>query len=184
MEEGKIIKQMELDGKKLVFRAPKSGDAPKLLEYINSLVEEGAKILIIERMTLENEEKYLEGLLKAVKSDRKYSFVVECEGKIIAHAHVERKIKERNRNEHICHIGIAIAKEFREKGLGTIIMEMLLDHAKTELKSEIVHLTVLSENEAAQKLYKKMGFREVGRIPKGAKYKDKYEDEIIMIKEL
>lgn len=41
-----------------------------------------------------------------------------------------------------------------------------------------------SDNLIAKHLYRKLGFKEAGKIPKGMKFKRKYYDEIIMYKEL
>lgn len=52
------------------------------------------------------------------------------------------------------------------------------------MKIEMVRLNVFSRNKLAQKLYRKIGFKYAGKIPKGTKRKGKYQDDIIMYKVL
>jgi ribosomal protein S18 acetylase RimI-like enzyme len=47
-------------------------------------------------------------------------------------------------------------------------------------KFEVLQLCVISVNERAQRLYRKHGFKEYGRAPKGFKRGDRYFDEVMM----
>jgi ribosomal protein S18 acetylase RimI-like enzyme len=58
------------------------------------------------------------------------------------------------------------------------------EKAKKELKLELLTLSVYSHNKIAQKLYKILGFRKTGILPRGAKRKGKYFDDITMYKVL
>lgn len=58
----------------------------------------------------------------------------------------------------IGRLGIAIKDEFQGKGLGTKLMEKLIQLAKNNLVG-IIFLEVLSTNEKGLALYKKCGFR-------------------------
>ena len=57
---------------------------------------------------------------------------------------------------------IAIAPEFRREGIGEALLRHLVDKAEQE-GCTLVTLEVKSGNEAAEALYAKLGFREVGR---------------------
>ena len=57
---------------------------------------------------------------------------------------------------------IAIAPEFRREGIGEALLRHLIDKADAD-SCKLVTLEVRSGNEAAMELYKKLGFREVGR---------------------
>ncbi len=48
----------------------------------------------------------------------------------------------------------------------------------------MIILNVYGKNLKAQNLYKKIGFKECGRLKKGLLYKGKYIDDIKMYKEL
>lgn len=59
---------------------------------------------------------------------------------------------------------IAVAPEFRRAGVGEALLRHLIEKAEAEGCS-LVTLEVRAGNDAAMQLYKKLGFREVGRRP-------------------
>ena len=58
-------------------------------------------------------------------------------------------------------LNIAVSSEFRQKGLGSALMEHLIDAAKA-FGAEIIFLEVRESNAPARRLYKKYGFTEIG----------------------
>lgn len=72
---------------------------------------------------------------------------------------------------------IAVHPNFREKGVGTILLQSLIDHSK-DWGCNSLTLEVRSSNVAAKMLYKKFDFLEEG-IRKNY-YSDNEEDAIIM----
>jgi ribosomal protein S18 acetylase RimI-like enzyme len=84
---------------------------------------------------------------------------------------------------HVGGFGIAIKQGYRGIGLGTRMMQTLIEESrKAGLK--IVVLEVFDTNEIAKRLYRKMGFKEAGRIPKGVYKNGKYVDSIRMTLQL
>ena len=59
-------------------------------------------------------------------------------------------------------IGLCILKAESGKGLGTRMMQTLLDFARNVAGSELVSLEVRSDNASAIRLYKKFGFEKTG----------------------
>ncbi len=85
---------------------------------------------------------------------------------------------------HRCQIGMSVAKTQQGKGIGSLLMERLLSSAKQAGFSQM-ELEVVATNTAAIGLYEKYGFRIVGTIPCGFRYKEGYyEDLLVMVKEL
>lgn len=76
---------------------------------------------------------------------------------------------------HIANI--AVDPHVRRQGLAEWMMKVLLDEAK-ERDISIAHLEVRVTNEAAIRLYKKLGFEIVGR--RKNYYKEEQEDAILM----
>ena len=68
----------------------------------------------------------------------------------------------------------------RKSGLGKILVAAVLDHARGRV--EMVQLTVVSENEAARRLYEAMGFVEYGFEKRALKHDGRYYDEVLMVK--
>ncbi len=79
---------------------------------------------------------------------------------------------------HIGTLGIAIRKEYRNRGIGHQMIRTALDKCKG--KFEIIVLEVFDNNKNAIALYRKIGFIEYGRMPRGVKRNSKYFDIILM----
>ena len=67
----------------------------------------------------------------------------------------------------------------RNSGLGRKLVAAVLDHARGRV--EMVQLSVVSENEAACRLYRAMGFVEYGYEKKALKHDGRYYDEVHMV---
>jgi ribosomal-protein-alanine N-acetyltransferase len=72
---------------------------------------------------------------------------------------------------------IAVQPDWRRRGIGELLLVAMLDRA-TELEAEIATLEVRVSNVAAQKLYHKYGFQQVGL--RRRYYRDRDEDALIM----
>ena len=76
--------------------------------------------------------------------------------------------------------GMYVRPAARNCGLGRRLVEAVVDHAATRV--EQLQLSVVSANEAAFSLYRKMGFSEYGREMKALKQDGRYYDEILMVR--
>jgi len=76
--------------------------------------------------------------------------------------------------------GMYVREQARGSGLGQRLMEAVVNHATGRV--ELLQLSVVSDNEAAFRLYKKMGFSEYGREMKALREGDRYFDEILMVR--
>lgn len=63
---------------------------------------------------------------------------------------------------HQCEFGIIVAPGFRNKGIGSMLLDHLIHLAKTNFKIELLHLQVYQDNPAIN-LYSRYGFKEFGR---------------------
>lgn len=170
--------------KKITIRKAVRSDiknAKKFQNFINSLINEDAKILINKKTTLKEEKEFLEMMLKGMEDRTRIYLVAECGNKIIGSASIEL---DRWRRNHIGKFGITIIYNYREIGLGKYLMSEVIKLAKKELKPKpkIIQLEVYINNKPAINLYKKMGFKIVGKIPKQVQYKGKLISEFVMLK--
>jgi ribosomal-protein-alanine N-acetyltransferase len=76
---------------------------------------------------------------------------------------------------------IAIDSSCRGQGIGEMLLSHMIDKSRT-LGCDIMTLEVREGNTAAIELYKKLGFKEVGR--RKGYYRKEKEDAILMDKEL
>lgn len=178
-----IIFDGKLDSIEILIRHPKSGDAPAMCDYINALSREKTYITWQgEKIKLSDEEKYLNKQLKRFKKKESVQLLLFANGQLAGISSID--LKERIQN-HIGSFGISVAKEFRGKGLGKLLMKHVLDEAVKNLKDlKIITLEVFAENKKAIKMYENFGFKQYGRLPNGNKYKGKFVDDILMNKEI
>lgn len=76
---------------------------------------------------------------------------------------------------------IVTAKKFRKQNIGSTMLSILIQMAKSEKNITSITLEVNSNNIPAQKLYEKFGFKKVGLRKK---YYNNKDNAIIMTKEL
>ena len=159
------------DGRKVILKSPEISDAKKLLDDIlivsgqsNNLLSSPEDFLSYED-PLKREQDFIKGMLEGSN----YLICVYYEGKIIGDCDITfgRHVKD----IHRARIGIGIQEEFCSVGLGSIMMDELINLAK-EKGMEQVELEVIANNIRAKGLYTKKGFVKYGDIPHQLKLKD------------
>jgi RimJ/RimL family protein N-acetyltransferase len=74
--------------------------------------------------------------------------------------------------------GMYVRPAARGTGVGKPLVEAVLDHARQRV--ELVQLTVVSDNERAQRLYRNCGFVAYGHEIHALKQNGRYYDELLM----
>ena len=87
------------------------------------------------------------------------------------------------RMSHRAELGITVIRDEWNKGIGSILMEKLIEFAK-DAGIEILNLEVRADNTNAVHLYEKYGFRHIGTSPAYFKIGDEYVDFEIMYLDL
>jgi RimJ/RimL family protein N-acetyltransferase len=76
--------------------------------------------------------------------------------------------------------GMYVRQEARQYGIGERLIEAAIAHAPGHV--EQLQLAVITENEAARRLYAKAGFIEYGHQINALKHGGRYYDDILMVK--
>ena len=76
--------------------------------------------------------------------------------------------------------GMYVRHEARQYGIGGRLMDAAVAHAPSHV--EQIQLAVVTENEAARRLYAKAGFIEYGHQINALKHDGRYYDDILMVK--
>ncbi|MFQ6044322.1 MAG: GNAT family N-acetyltransferase [Candidatus Poribacteria bacterium] len=130
--------------------------------------------------TWEEELDWHANRLTQVEKGELVACVAEVAGHIVGNSSVAKKSGVQT---HVGELGISVSKDYRELGLGTEMMKVLISESR-QMELKIVCLNVFSGNDRAIHVYEKVGFREVGRIPQAIFKWGRYLDEIIMAIEL
>ncbi len=128
--------------------------------------------------SLEEEAAIIERCLTPKDKDSFYTFAIENrKGELIGSCGY-KDVSPKNRR---CRISIAIYEERNwGKGYGTAALRKLLDFLFLEKNMHKVWLTVFAFNPRAMACYKKLGFREEGRLREHVYRDGKYHDAVLM----
>ena len=182
MKEGKFLKEVERDGLLYRFRHARWQDAPAYIEMCNILHVE--QVMAYHAKTdfdlgMERLSKFLLGL----ETGRSSHVVIEADGRLLGEGAITTGAAPGTGT-----LGIKIIGACRGRGLGEEMMYQLEDEAKG-LGLRRIYLVVWGLNEPAYRLYCKVGYREVGRLPEWFSKEDEagnttLSDRVEMIKDL
>ena len=89
-----------------------------------------------------------------------------------------------DRARHRANVGVLVRKSCWNLGIGTAMMQTIVERAKTTALEQL-ELEVVSTNEAAIQLYEKLGFKAFACHPRKFKHRDgSYADVVLMMLEL
>lgn len=170
-------------GKKINIRVVDKDDAQKLMDFINPVFIEDTYLLRSPEdfvKNLKEEQKFVKEQLQKIKKQDGIQFLALYNDRIIGNVDLRRLPY---RSKHLGEIGIAISKGFREEGIGQELIK-LIEHEAKSIGLKGITLTCFACNERAVHVYEKCGLKKTGVLPKAYSYKGKYEDGLIMYKEL
>lgn len=175
-----LPKVFELKNKKqVIIRQAEIDDAEKLLNCIKTYIPQSDYIPKLEQeivLTIEQEKDLIKYFLN---NENSLLLIAEFENEIIGN--IDLTGSRRKIMEHTAVIGMGMLKEWRNSGLGTILMTEIINWAKENPILEIIWLQVYTENELGLNLYRKMGFQENGIIHNFFKKDNLYFDNLTMI---
>jgi len=88
-----------------------------------------------------------------------------------------------NYTRHVCNCGYMVSSAARSKGLATKMCEHSQDIARSMGYKAMQYNFVISTNIGAVRLWEKLGFETVGRVPKAFKHpREGFVDALIMYK--
>lgn len=170
-------------GRAVVLRNADASDADNLINYLKTTSAETGYLLREPneiKFTHEQEVNFINIMAQA---ERCLILVAAIEEELVGTCSLMSAAPTK-RSAHRCEIAIALYQKFCGMGIGGKMMQAVLDTAK-RVGYEQAELEVVSDNEAAIALYKKLGFVQYGSLPKNMKYSDgRYADAIWMLKEL
>lgn len=153
------------NGDELVIRNAETSDAKELLDEFLLTHEETDYLLSYTDENTFSVQDEADFIQESIDSDGDLQLVAIYNGKLVGSAGVESTGKQ-YKVKHRANFGISILKEYWGLGIGTILTKVCIDCAKAAGYLQL-ELEVVSDNEKAYLLYKKLGFIEMGRNPLG-----------------
>lgn len=181
MAPGEIVSRgISKKGNEYIIRFIAEDDVEKILRYINTLSKEQTFITFQgEEISLEEENTFVTGFTAAMQKKKGFALLVFIRDELAGMATLVLKGRT-SRHEGV--FGITIAKEFRNEGLGSKLIESVFAESEKLPELKIITLGLFSDNPLAVKLYQKFGFEISGKTPNGILHKGKYVDHIYMHK--
>jgi ribosomal protein S18 acetylase RimI-like enzyme len=158
-----------------VVRAARPKDARSFLEMWRTVVDE--KRYVRSETVRRSVGYYRRRYFRRSWTDEQASIVAVHGDQVIGHLNAARE--EGPMTRHVATLGMAVAPEWRGRGVGSALMHEVIRWAK-EVGVEKLALSVYPHNEAAMALYRKFGFKEEGRLTGHSKKSIGYLDEIVM----
>lgn len=155
----------------IIIREFKEEDIKEAIRIWNQVVEEGNAFPQIESLTEDTGMAFFESQsYTGIAYDKDSGRIV---GLYILHPN------NVGRCGHICNASYAVLQDVRGQHIGEMLVRDCLKKAK-ELGFGILQFNaVVQSNQAALALYKKLGFEQLGVIPKGFALKDGSFEDII-----
>lgn len=168
------------NGKECLLRNVTADDSEEFINMFSVILGETDNLLTYPeefKYTVEEEAEFL-------NNKHTSEFAIEIcavtDGKIVGTGGFDPIDINKIKLKHRAEFGICILKEYWGLGIGKAITEACINCARQAGYSQL-SLEVVSNNENAVSLYKKLGFEEYGRNPKALKLKNgKYQEFVLM----
>ena len=176
---GTVVAEHETPHGTVVFRYPLSTDAPAALEFVNALSAERTFVLFQgQQLTLAEEAAWLNERLARIAAGTGISLFAFAGDRYVGSAAIELGGLV---SSHVGYFGIGLAPDWRDLGIGTLLMRAVIAEAERYLTGmRMIQLDVFADNERGIHLYRKLGFTEYSRLPGGVYRRGEYRDMLSM----
>lgn len=135
------------------LRQLRTDDAPRLVAFYNGLSTRSRRLFRPLGWTADLQQ--CQDVVEAACAGDRFDVVAVEDDRIVGWAFLTRM------REPTPHLGIACAEDHHGQGLGTRLMQTVMEHARAHDK-QAVDLIVVQENDRARRLYEKHGFHVTG----------------------
>ena len=152
-------------GMELLVRNAVASDARALRDVMQYTHAETDYLLSYPDEQSVDDEQEARALVEMERSDNEVELVAVIDGKIVGSAGVTA-VGSRRKVAHRARFGISVLKDYWGMGIGRVLMDACIDCARRAGCAQL-ELEVVADNERAVSLYRRAGFEEYGRNPRG-----------------
>jgi ribosomal protein S18 acetylase RimI-like enzyme len=150
------------------------GDARSFLELWRSVV---AEVRVVRSERVRHGVRHYRAAFRRSWTDAGAELVAVEGDRVVGHLSIRRE--EAPTNSHVATLGVAVAEDRRNRGIGSALLaECLRWAASVDVRK--VMLSVFPHNTNAIALYRKFGFVQEGRLVAYSRKPYGYEDELLM----
>ena len=163
----------------VIVRQARPEDAEQVIALVQRITSEpGISVLTGPGefdMTVEQEQQFFRDCAAA---DNQVYLVAEVEGRIVGLLTCQGGKRQAVR--HAATLGMSVAKEWRNQGVGSKLMARAVEWARDTGVVTRIELRVFTRNVAAIHLYEKFGFEVEGRLRRAVYRDGEYHDNLVM----
>lgn len=165
-------------GEEITIRIPEQKDAQAVLDLKRGYIKNTSTLPLTLEEYPNDLEKERQVIREYAKSENSILLVAECNNELIGN--IDLTGNKRSKMSHTAMLGMGIHENWRNQGLGKILIQSAIDWAKKDSKLEIIWLDVYASNAIGYNLYEKMGFEISGTVKDFFKQGDAYIDKVHM----
>lgn len=168
------------NGKELLLRNAEASDGKAVLENFNQTHAETDWLLSYPDENTFDADKESRFLERKAASQNEIELVAVVDGKVVGTAGVD-VLGTRYKVAHRAEFGVGIQKDYWGFGIGCAMMEACIKCAR-EAGYVQLELSVVADNARAISMYRKAGFVECGRNPKGFRSRTSGYQEVVSMR--
>ena len=147
-------------------------------DFIIPFVKERARISVQKVPSLAQERLWLKARARELDKKLAINVLLFVDGKLAGNCLARRS--EMYSERHNVHFGLSISKPYRGMGWGEKLLRTTIREARLRFKSRQLWIEPMDGNVPARRLYKKVGFVQIGRLSDYEYYYGRYKDKILM----
>ena len=155
----------------MIIRDYLPGDMNAMIRIWNEVVKEGIAFPQEDCLDMERGAAFF--------ASQSYTGVAEADGRIVGLYILHPN--NVGRCGHICNASYAVASEVRGKHIGEKLVTDCIEKAKEYGFGVLQFNAVVAANVHALHLYERLGFTQLGRIPRGFLMKDGHYEDIVLL---
>jgi RimJ/RimL family protein N-acetyltransferase len=168
-------------GDQLLVRSARLEDAAQIVDMKAAIIVEDIYTLTSPGEFTPSAERERQTIGECAEQSGYLYLVAEAADRVIGQLEFENG--RWRKTAHAGMLSVYVARDWRERGVGTILLRSLLDWAAANPLIEKVTLAVFSSNGRAIATYTKCGFQEEGRCTRDMKLDSgEYIDSVLMYK--
>ncbi|WP_159090910.1 GNAT family N-acetyltransferase [Aquimarina aquimarini] len=162
----------------ILIREAVAQDAEQLLALKLEYISLSNTIPLFDYEYANTTEEETEHIQNFHKHPNSLLLVAEYNGELIGN--IDLTASWRKKMQHTAMIGMGIHTKWHNQGIGTLLIQNVLEWSKEKSSLSVIWLEVYASNLTGIALYKKMGFKINGSIPKFFLEAGKYIDKTCM----